>query len=387
MRGGLDLLDPVARLVLLTDPVGSLPDRIIALAGGAHQDILASLEDQQAKTMVAAYQSAREQLGSRLNEIYDKTFGAGATPEPKDLIEFARGEELLGSIDSHLDALGITTQALQGQAFSAGAALGIQQANVELGMVTEDFGLPHSIFGNLNTLVPDLGMAAAVNETKNLSDTLRSEVHSELTQGAVLGEGINKIQARVDGVLEGAKVGGQSRAELISRWATIKGYNAAADQALNDAAEVIDGLQEMWIVDADENTCGDCMAHYGETTGPGDEFDSSRSFNNTPISVYGGFLEYPPLHPRCRCTITAWHPRWEGIATLGPAQLQEDAQKLAQSNGFAPKSFEPATKPTPGSLRATRAGREVLRAQNIAVIPEGVRKATMEKFLKCWGGA
>lgn len=364
----------------------SLADRIVALAGGAHQDILAKLEDAQAQTMVNAYAQAREKIGDRLNDIYTKTFGAGASPEPKDLIEFARGQELLGSIDGHLDALGITTQALQGQAFSAGAVLGMQQANVELGMVAEDFGLGHSIFGNLTTLVPDLGMAAAINETQNLSDVLRADVHSELTQGAVLGEGITKIQARVDGVLSGQTVNGQNRAELISRWATIKGYNAAADQALNDAAQVIEGLQEMWIVDADELTCGDCMAHYGETTGPGDEFDSSRSFNNTPIQVYGGFLEYPPLHPRCRCTITAWHPRWEGIASVTPTQLQAQAQELAVKNGFAPKSFEPAVKPTPGSLRATRAGRSVLRANNIASIPEGVRKATMEKFLKCWGG-
>jgi uncharacterized protein with gpF-like domain len=254
-----------------------------------------------------------------------------------------------------------------------------------------DFGgvglLGKATFGNLNTLVPDLGMAAAVNETKNLSDVMRAEVHSQLTQGAVLGEGIAKIQQRVDGVMSGETVNGQNRAELISRWATIKGYNAAADQAIREAAEVIPGLQEMWVCSIDEQTCEDCLAHDGEVRDIDAEFDSSRSFGTTPISPYGGVLEYPPLHPRCRCTLTAWHDRWASISEFTPQSMQEAAQQTAVANGFAPKSFPPPTPPAPDTLRATRAGRAVIRAQNIAVIPDGVRKATLERFLSCWSGS
>lgn len=385
--GALALDEPALSLVLLSEP--SLPDLILAQARES-QTLLAAVEDKQAAIIVDAYKQAREQIASRLNYVWERSFGAGGNPEPKDLIEWARGQELLGQIDAHLDQLGVTTQALQGQAFSAGAALGFQQANIELGMAASDFGgagiLGQAVFGNLDTLTVDLGMTAAINETQNLSDTLRAEVHSQLTQGAIQGEGIRDIQRRVDGVLGGETVPAGNRAELISRWATIKGYNAAADQAIYDASQVIEGLQEMWLVELDDLTCPDCLAHEGEVRDPEDEFDQGRSFNNTPIKVYGGSLEYPPLHPRCRCTITAWHPRWAGIATLPPEDLQAGAQVFAQEVGFAPKSFEPPVPPPAGSLRATRAGRQVIRAQAIASIPDAVRAKTLEKYLGCWSG-
>lgn len=388
----LDVDDPLDRMVLLANPGSSPADKIIALAGGQHQDILAKLEDQQAATMVKAWEQARQETAARMESIWEQTFGQGVTPEPKDVIAWSQSAQLLQGLDQRLDDLGITTQALQGQAWSAGAEMGWAQINKELGFAVTDFGgaalVGKTVFGNLPDLGYDLAMTAAINETKNLSTALRAAVHQELIAGGTQGEGIKQLRRRLDGVLGGATVNGNNRAELIARWSTIKGHNASRDQALNDAAQSIPGLSKMWLVQRDERTCPHCMAHWGEVVPADAEFDKERSFANTPQKVYGDVLETPPLHPRCRCTITAWHERWRGLSSFTPEDYQEQAQVAAQEVGFTkgPKHF-PLPKP-PKGLRTSRAGRRVINAENIAQIPDSVREATKDKLVSCWlGGA
>lgn len=368
---------------------GSSPaDKILALAGN-HQQILAALEDAQAKQMIDAWQQARTDIGQRMEQLYAQTFGSGKTPDPKDVIEWTQRAEMLATIDGRLDSLGVTTQALQGQAWSAGAEMGWAHANAELGFVVDDFGgkklLGRSTFGKLDQLRHDLAMTAAVNETKNLAPAMRAAVHRELIAGATQGEGIRKLRNRLNTVLDGAKVNGQSRADLISRWAAIKGHNAAREDAYHEAAEVIPGLQKMWLVQNDERICPHCLAHHGEVVEVDGEFDKDRTFAGTPQKVYGDVLEYPPLHPRCRCTITTWHPRWASLTKLTPEQLQDQAQEHAVASGFvsAPKPFTKPKLPNVGSLRSTREGRRVIHASQIAEIPDSVREATIERYLAC----
>ena len=324
-----------------------------------------------------------------MDELWAQTFGSGIKPDPKDVIEWTQKAELVATIDQRLDALGIETLGLQGQGWSSGAQLGWEQAQAELGLAIADFGgagaLGRSVFGSLDTLQHDLAMTAAINETKNLSNALRADVHKQLITGATQGEGIRKLRRRLDKVLGGATVKAGNRAELISRWSVIKGNNAARDQAYNDAAGNIPGLQKMWLVQNDERTCPHCLSHNGEVVPADSEFDKTRSFAPTPQKVYGDVLEYPPLHPRCRCTITAWHPRWHGLSKITPEQLANEAQEAAQAAGFitAPKPFSPPQKPAAGSLRATREGRRVINAHNIAEIPDTVREATVQRYLAC----
>lgn len=364
------------------------PDDILALAG-QQQHILAALEAQQAQTLIDAWTQARTELAQRMEALWTQTFGSGIAPEPAAVIEWSQRTELLASLDARLDQLGITTQTLQGQAWSTGAQMGWSHAQAQLGLVLGDFGgagaIGRSTFGRLDLLRHDLAMTAAINETRNLGNTLRAAVHQELIAGASQGEGIRQLRRRIDPLLGGATSAGGNRAELISRWSTIKGYNAAAEDSLADAATSIPGLQKQWITQRDERTCPNCLAHHGETIDTEDEFDKDRTFASSPQKVYGGVLDYPPLHPRCRCTIVAWHPRWQSFATKPPDVLQDEAQEAAQQAGFttAPKPFTPPAKPPVGSLRRTRAGRRVIHASNIAQIPDSVREATIERYLGC----
>ena len=196
---------------------------------------------------------------------------------------------------------------------------------------------------------------------------------------------MRKLTRRLDTVLGGATVPAGKRSELIARWATVKGHNAAREDAYHEAAQVIPGLQKMWLVQSDERTCPHCLAHMGEVVDVDAEFDKDRTFAGTPQKVYGDVLEYPPLHPRCRCTITSWHPRWQSLTEFTPQALADDAQEAAQAAGFttSPKPFTKPAKPIPGSLRASRRGRRVIHSHEIAEIPESVREATIERYLAC----
>lgn len=362
----------------------SYPDKILQLAGGSHQDILAKLEDKQAATIVSSWQQARVDIEKRITSLYDRTFAAGATPTPAQLLQFTRDGELVAGIDAHLDALGVKTQGAQTGGFSAGAALAKEQLSVEMSPLYHDFGhaLPSAVsFARLDNVVYDLGMTRAINETPNMVAEVRSAVHRELAAGAIAGEGIKELAARIE-PMSGI---GANRADIISRYAVISGHNAAREQAYADAVPAIPGLQKMWLVTRDERTCPLCLAHWGEAVPVEAEFDHERTFGTTAPKIYGGTLSHPPLHPRCRCTITTWHPRWYGLTDLTPEFYQEEAQKLAIQAGLPSKTFAQEIPPVSG-LRATRAGRNVLRASEIKSVPPAVRQAYIDKFFSCFGG-
>lgn len=384
------MADPVERLILLADPGSTPADQILALATGRDQQVLAKLTDTQASTMVKAWQQARTELAARMNQLYGASFGSGHAPTPAQVLEWTQKSEVLEAIQGKLDNLGITTQALQGQAFSAGAVAGMATANAQLAIAAGDFGGPavlgKATYGSIDNVAQDLGMVAAVNDTKNLPGQLRAGVQQALQTGAIQGEGITKLSARLDEVLDGATTVAGSRADNIARWATVKGYNAATEDAMNDAANYIPGLQKMWLVQNDEQTCPYCMSHFGEVIPTDDEFDKTRTFTNgAPIKVYGDVLEYPPLHPKCRCTIISWVDRWRGLSTFTPEQLQAEARTSAEKLGFTSKTFDEPAPPATG-LRATREGRRVLYTKAVDSIPAAVRQATEQKFLSCWAG-
>lgn len=364
-------------------------DAILKLHG-EHQVILGALSDDQAHQIGLAYEQARKEISTDLQALWEKASIGTLTPAQQ--VQMLRNSEMISQIDGHLGRLQQTALGIQDNAWTQGAQLGLSHANAELALGLSDFGGPGvvgaSVFGRIDNVAVDLGMTAAVNETQNLAGKLRLDLQRELQTGVLKGEGIRDLTKRLDQphLLGGAKVASGNRAELIARYSTIKGHNAGADHAYNEAAKSIPGLQKEWIVTRDERTCPHCLAHHGEVVSVDAEFDQSRSFAKTPPAVYGGTLEYPPLHPRCRCTIVSWHPRWAGLSDHPPEAQQEQAQELAQQAGFPPKSFPIPNPPKPGSLRASRVGRSALRANQIASVPKNVRNALMQRFRSCWLG-
>jgi len=125
-------------------------------------------------------------------------------------------------------------------------------------------------------------------------DSLRKQ----LIAGVKLGEGMPDLAKRVNKVFGFAE---KYRATRISRTEIIRAANSGAEFAYAQSG-VCKG--KTWLTSFDDRTCEiGCKELNGRTTGLG------KSFNQQGISANldytDGELPYPPLHPSCRCTLTA----------------------------------------------------------------------------------
>ena len=89
----------------------------------------------------------------------------------------------------------------------------------------------------------------------------------------------------------------------------------------------------MWLAQTDERTCPHCLAQHGTVVQIADEFDPNLTFASTAPEPHNGFLEVPPLHPRCRCTITSWHESWRAFTSQTPEELSSVGRDLSLQQG------------------------------------------------------
>lgn len=84
---------------------------------------------------------------------------------------------------------------------------------------------------------------------------------------------------------------GKRRAEGAARWTANEGINAGT----SDVARKM-GLRLVWV--AERNACLHCLAHAGYVVEPGALFPG-LSFDPEASNIPA--VEFPPLHPNCRC--------------------------------------------------------------------------------------
>lgn len=87
-------------------------------------------------------------------------------------------------------------------------------------------------------------------------------------------------------------------ADRLVRTEVLNSYNAVALAGIEELAADTPGTVARWDASLDRRLCRRCRALHGTTVHPGAEF-------------LGG-VRHPPLHPRCRCAVSAWHPDWAG---------------------------------------------------------------------------
>ncbi len=310
--------------------------------------LLAKIEDQQTKLSQLstnyenltkqAYLSARDDINTRMQELISSRGGLDGL-SGRDRWRLTRDTGLIENIDGRLAELGtehtnIVTQAFQESGSLARAHLGdeltdlVTHLNTVSGTALPIAGVVN--FAQLDTAAIELGLGTAINDTTALTQATRITLQREITQGVVAGEGIDKLSRRIS-VLEDISY---NRAEVITRWSTIKGYNLA-HQATYEAAMVnIPGLRKQWMTQVDERTCPHCLAQHGIVVDVVDEFDASLTYAGTPPQPYQGVLETPPLHPRCRCTIASWHEDWRAYTSQTPEEQNAMARGKAIEQGF-----------------------------------------------------
>jgi HK97 family phage portal protein len=124
---------------------------------------------------------------------------------------------------------------------------------------------------------------------------------SAFKEGIDAGESIPELRKRVEKVFKRME---KYRSERIARTETIKATNYASEAAYQDSG-IVQGKQ--WLTAFDERTCEFCGPMNGQVVDLGDKwFDRGDTY----VGNQGGSLdlsyesiEFPPLHPNCRCTL------------------------------------------------------------------------------------
>jgi len=97
----------------------------------------------------------------------------------------------------------------------------------------------------------------------------------------------------------------QQRAEVIARTETVAAANAGVQATWDEMRQqgiLPDHIRRQWLTARDERTCPICKPMDGQVRAFGELFESPA--NNA-------LIEFPPIHPQCRCTMT-----------LNPADLE-----------------------------------------------------------------
>ncbi len=291
-----------------------------------------------------AYLAAQQDIAERMDDLITSRGGLAAL-SPRDRFRLTRDAGLFTTIDRRLAELGVTHTGIVHQAWSGGGGLARKHLGVEMQALVEQlqqhqgkaFALGAAIdYAQLDTAAIELGLGTALNDTQNLTAATRAVIQREVQAGVIAGEGIDKLSRRI------APLGevGKNRAEMITRWATIKSYNATRQVVYEQAAQQIDGLMKQWLTQADERACEACLAHHGEVVAVPAEFDATLTYGAGAPPAPLGELETPPLHPRCRCTIVAWHESWRAYTSKTPEELQADGRDQARLIG-APGAIAP----------------------------------------------
>ena len=284
-----------------------------------------------------AYLNARQDISDRINKIITDRGGLQGL-SGRDRWRITRDTGLIEAIDGRLVQLGAEHTNLVSEAFQAGGVLARGHLTDEMTTLVRHINSASGVrtplaavvnFAQLDTVAIELGLGTALNDVTSLNQATRLTIQREVTRGVAGGEGIAKLSRRIE-LLDDLS---RNRAEVITRWSTIKSYNLA-HQATYEAAETqIPGLTKMWLAQTDERTCPHCLAQHGTVVQIADEFDPNLTFAGTAPEPHNGFLEVPPLHPRCRCTITSWHESWRAFTTQTPEELSSVGRDLSLQQG------------------------------------------------------
>lgn len=332
--------------------------------------LLAKIEDQQSQLteMSAghealtrqAYQQAADDINLRMADLIESRGGI-AELSPRDRFRLTRDTGMLEQIDGRLAELGTEHTNIVINGFQEGGTLARAHLGDELAaLVTHansvsGTALPVAAaidFAKLDTTAIELGLGTAMNDVTALNQATRVTMKREITAGMVAGESIRDLSARIDGLEDISR----NRAEVITRWSATKSYNLAHQATYEAAEQSIPGLRKMWLTQTDERTCPHCLAQNGIVVDVVDDFDPNLTYAGTPPEPYQGFMETPPLHPRCRCTITSWHESWRAYTTRTPEELNADArdQSIAQGHPKATTAGITGVAPLQGAEATAR---------------------------------
>lgn len=122
------------------------------------------------------------------------------------------------------------------------------------------------------------------------------------------------------------------------------------------------GGMRLWIAEAD--ACVTCSAYSGLLADAGTPFPGGLSWDPGQRTDGADRIDSPPVHPRCRCRVLPWLPRWSAGQVPLPLYLQRQARSNI-AHGHA--------RPSESRAARVRAAAELLRSG--VDLPPDVRAA------------
>lgn len=139
----------------------------------------------------------------------------------------------------------------------------------------------------------------------------------------------------------------------------------AVTEVVNDTLQMtvrtVGGMR-LWIAEAD--ACVTCSAYSGLLADAGASFPGGLSWDPSRRTDGADRIDLPPLHPRCRCRVLPWLPRWSAGEVPLPLHLQRQARSNI-AHGHA--------RPSESRAARVRAAAELLRSG--VDLPPDVRAA------------
>ena len=289
---------------------------------------------------VAAYRQAAEEVNDRIRALRSQIaeLSRAGRSSGRERWRLVRETGLLQDIEGRISELGGRSRDIVVQGWNDSQVLARSHLALEVEPVLEagaaastaGFDLGEAVdFTKLDTAAIELGMGTALADTVSLTSEMQVALRREVQAGIAAGQNIRTVAGRVDDILEG----GASRAEMITRWSVVKGYNLSRQAALEVAETQVVGIRKQWLAQVDERTCPHCLAQHGTVVEVTEEFDPENSYASQPPEPYSGFLLVPPLHPRCRCLILAWHENFRSYTDITPEVQHEEAREWAIREG------------------------------------------------------
>jgi Phage Mu protein F like protein. len=200
-------------------------------------------------------------------------------------------EALLGGAD-------VASRKLPGMRFDLTNPAAVQAVDTEVANLVRDITeqsrqairdlVRQSVQGNFDVRQLAQQVKGSIGLTPQYAVATERYRQSLVDNGLSEGRALTRAQAYADRLL-------RHRAVTIARTEVIRATNAGQQTVWRDAQQ--EGLlgfdaQRTWIVTPDDRLCELCAPMDGQTVGLNEPFQSDE-----------GPVDYPPLHPNCRCAV------------------------------------------------------------------------------------
>lgn len=123
-----------------------------------------------------------------------------------------------------------------------------------------------------------------------------AKISATLQEGVKNGEAIPELRERITTLFGDME---KYRAERIARSEVVRASNFAATEAYEQSG-VVEQLQ--WLTTEDDRTDDECASMDGKIISLGESF-LKQGENIGKLTMDYGDVDFPPLHPSCRCTV------------------------------------------------------------------------------------